>query len=92
MKTMRNLVAVLFIAAIPTITMGEVTPRQAGIPILQHKFVTWNGERIVIPEMYTIFYPDKEIYVDFYCPDPLCFDCLTNSCQWLGIGCCCGQD
>lgn len=92
MKQIRNLVAALFIAAIPTITMGEIAPHQAGEPILRHKIINWNGETIVIPEMYTIYYPILDIYVDYYCEAPLCFDCLTNSCQWPGVGCCCGQD
>ena len=83
MKTMRNLVAALFIAAIPTITMGEVTPRQADIPIIQHKVIYVNGQYEVIPEMYTIYNPNNQQYYDQYCPAPLYFDCQTNSCTYL---------
>lgn len=83
MKKIRKLVAALFIATIPTITTGEVTPRQADIPLIQHKLVLINGQYEVIPEMYTIYDPNYKQFYDSYCPEPLYFDCLTNSCTFI---------
>ena len=83
MRSIKNILAVLFIAAIPTITMGEVTPRQAGIPIIQHKIIYVNGQSEIIPEMYTIYDPITKQYRDDYCPEELYFDCQTNSCTYL---------